>query len=118
MSNNSVDLSGYLAVAKAGTLPVGRSSVPLVEGWITTGLPLAGGRHPFAAFGDPAEAILRQAQGGTAPPLPGERLGVSVRTPDFPVPSPPANRPPVGSFPVPYRKSSSPHPAQSRVVFG
>ena len=62
MSNNTVDLSGYLVVNEVNMVQAGEKPCSVISGWIFTGLAALGGKHPFTATGKPAEVILDQAR--------------------------------------------------------
>jgi len=62
MSNNTVDLSGYIVVCDINTVLAGGKTCSVISGWIFTDLAALGGKHPFTATGKPAEVILDQAR--------------------------------------------------------
>ena len=62
MSNNTVDLSGYIVVCDINTVMAGGKPCSVISGWIFTGLAALGGKHPFTATGKPADVILDQAR--------------------------------------------------------
>lgn len=58
MSNNVVELSGTLTIAHFETYGEGCQKTATVQGWIDTGNPMLGDRHPFVASGTRAQALL------------------------------------------------------------
>ena len=62
MSNNTVDLNGYLIVAEVKQVVVGGQMLNQIGGWISTESVTFGGYHPFVATGKPADIILQHAR--------------------------------------------------------
>jgi len=62
MSNNLVDLTGYLEIGSVEASPSAARSDLSLSGWIHTNPSAMGGRHPFLAEGKHAELILDQAR--------------------------------------------------------
>ena len=62
MSNNTVNITGFLTIGRVSTANASRSSIPVVEGWISTGEAVMGGRHPFRAEDRQALVILEHAR--------------------------------------------------------
>lgn len=54
MANNLIRLRGYLLVEQVQY----EQGTPTLTGWIYTGFPAGGDRHPFVASGRPADVIL------------------------------------------------------------
>jgi len=81
MSNNTVNIRGYLTYRAVG---MNRRPASVV-GWIYTDRALLGGRHPFIANGRPAEIIMeyvqeREIRSVESPPdFPDQATGVVVR---------------------------------------
>jgi len=62
MSNNTVDLSGYLAIREINGMYVADQDVFSIDGWIFTDIVLFGGRHPIVASGKTAQIIFERAK--------------------------------------------------------
>jgi len=61
MSNNTVNITGFLSIGRAAA-SASRTRSALVEGWINTSDDLIGGRHPFRAEERQALVILEHAR--------------------------------------------------------
>ena len=63
MSNNTVNLNGFLSIEDMHMTPTNRKEQNLVvRGWVQTGIAALGGRHPLVATGTPAQVILEYAR--------------------------------------------------------
>ncbi len=62
MSNNIVNITGFLSIGQVSGSASSRLRAPVVEGWISTADAMVGGRHPFRAEDRQALVILEYAR--------------------------------------------------------
>lgn len=83
MSNNTVDLSGYLAIREISGLYEADQNFFSIDGWIFTDIIFFGGRHPIIASGKTAQIIFERAktlkEESTSRLGPYKKVGVTAR---------------------------------------
>ena len=78
MSNNTVNVSGFLSISRLSAGGSARQPEPIVEGWISTADALVGGWHPFRAEGRQAQVILDYARQASTTGDAATQVGISI----------------------------------------